>query len=380
MRIGLLITSIGNFGQKGFYNAQEIGLAKELDKLFDEVIVYKAVPISEKKNKSLIKGCKHSILYQIPVKSKGINGVWDCSIMDSNLDALVYFSDTQLAVPRVYRWCCENNIVMYPYIGVVESHSSSKLKKIVIDKLFKRNIQVYKKCTCFAKTPTVLNQLDTLAVKSSVLMPVGLDLTLLHEEYEKVSKCELKNKYGYLEEDKVLLFIGRLIEEKQPIRMLDILNEIRKKDQSYKLLMVGTGEQENIVKGRIKELSLEDCVQLVVRIPNKDIWELYCLADAFVNLNQHEIFGMAILEAMYYGCKVVAWKAPGPNLIIENKISGYIATSNQEIEDFIINKNLSKSVMKRRILDHFTWCATAEKISDVVREYSKKYYGIYGQE
>ena len=38
MCIGLLITSIGNFGQKGFYNAQEIGLAKELDKLFDEVI------------------------------------------------------------------------------------------------------------------------------------------------------------------------------------------------------------------------------------------------------------------------------------------------------------------------------------------------------
>lgn len=47
MRIGLLITSIGNFGQKGFYNAQEIGLAKELDKLFDEVIVYKAVSDSQ---------------------------------------------------------------------------------------------------------------------------------------------------------------------------------------------------------------------------------------------------------------------------------------------------------------------------------------------
>ena len=29
MRIGLLITSIGDFGKKGFYNAQEIGLAME---------------------------------------------------------------------------------------------------------------------------------------------------------------------------------------------------------------------------------------------------------------------------------------------------------------------------------------------------------------
>ena len=31
MHIGILITSIGNFGKKGFYNMQEIGLAKELD-------------------------------------------------------------------------------------------------------------------------------------------------------------------------------------------------------------------------------------------------------------------------------------------------------------------------------------------------------------
>ena len=79
MRIGLLITSIGNFGQKGFYNAQEIGLAKELDKLFDEVIVYKAVPLSAEKSKSLIDSCEHTTLYQVPVKSHGINGEWDCS-------------------------------------------------------------------------------------------------------------------------------------------------------------------------------------------------------------------------------------------------------------------------------------------------------------
>ena len=43
MKIGLLITSIGSFGKKGYYNAQEIGLAKALDSLVDEVRVYKLV-------------------------------------------------------------------------------------------------------------------------------------------------------------------------------------------------------------------------------------------------------------------------------------------------------------------------------------------------
>lgn len=34
---------------------------------------------------------------------------------------------------------------------------------------------------------------------------------------------KLKNKYGYRPDDKVLLFIGRLIDEKQLVRMIDIL-------------------------------------------------------------------------------------------------------------------------------------------------------------
>ena len=62
MRIGLLITSIGNFGQKGFYNAQEIGLAKELDKLFDEVIVYKAIPEDQPKQVIKFKKFRKKIL------------------------------------------------------------------------------------------------------------------------------------------------------------------------------------------------------------------------------------------------------------------------------------------------------------------------------
>lgn len=364
MRIGLLSTSIGNFGQKGFYNAQEIGLAKELDKLFDEVIVYKAVPMNEKKSNSKIDGCSHSFLYQIPVKNKGINGVWVCNVMDNTLDALIYFSDTQLSVPDVYKWCCRNNIRMYPYIGVIESHSTNAVKKLVINAMFKRNIEVYKKCTCFVKTPTVADKLRELGVRNTVLTPVGLDISLLQTDYENVAVQELKRKYGYQQDDKVLLFIGRLIDEKQPVRMIDILAELRKQDQSYKLLMVGAGELKSAVENRINELNLSDYVQMIDRIPNSDIWKLYRMADAFVNLNQQEIFGMAILEAMYYGCKVVAWKAPGPNLIIENEVSGFLVQSNEEIMDRIEDARLDRNEIHQRVALSFSWSNTTKKMSE----------------
>lgn len=369
MRIGLLITSIGNFGQKGFYNAQEIGLAKELDKLFDEVIVYKAIPDDQQKQIAKIAGCLNTTLRQLPVKSKGINGIWDCGVMDPTLDALVFFSDTQLVVPNVYRWCKRNNVVLIPYIGVIESHSTSRIKKIIIDVLFRRNMKVYKKCSCLVKTPSVEEQLNKIGIKNTEVAPVGLDLSLLKEGYENVPSVALKRKYGYSDDDKVLLFIGRLIEEKQPIRMIEILSEIRKKDNRYKLLMVGKGELKQAVEKKISELSLADDVQMIEQIPNSDIWELYRFADAFVNLNQQEIFGMAILEAMYYGCKVVAWNAPGPKLIVANKDCGFLAESNQEIIEEIIADNCrSIEKAKRHVMENYTWDSTARKIVKRLRK------------
>lgn len=367
MKVGLLITSIGNFGQKGFYNAQEIGLAKELDKLFDAIIVYKAVPNTEKKSKSLIDGCTHSILYQIPVKNNGINGVWNCDVMDTTLDALIYFSDTQLAVPIVYKWCRKNNIQMYPYIGVIESHSTSAVKKLIIDAMFQRNIEVYRKCTCFVKTPAVEKELKNLGIKSAVLTPVGLDISLLHTDYEKISAEEIKKKYGYQSDDKVLLFIGRLTDEKQPVRMIDILWDARKKDQSYKLLMVGTGELKKAIEDKIREYDLSDYVRIIDRIQNRDIWELYRMADSFVNLNRQEIFGMAILEAMYYGCKVVAMKAPGPELIIENEVSGYLASSKKELVNYILSPIKLQIKAHERIVNCFTWENTARRMAAVIQ-------------
>lgn len=368
MKLGVLITSVGNFGQKGFYNAQEIGLAKELDKLFDKIVVYKAIPQSEKKSESPIEGCECSVLYQIPVKANGINGIWDCRVMDTTLDALLYFSDTQLSVLKVYMWCCQNSIKMYPYVGVIESHSTNKLKKLLINVLFQRNVWVYKKCTCFVKTLKVSEQMNTLGIKNKMVTPVGLDLTLLRRDYDKTSASEIRKKYGYSETDKVLLFIGRLIEEKQPVRMIEILSEIRKKNQPYKLLMVGTGELKTAVDNRIKGLELSESVQMIERIPNSDIWELYRLADVFVNLNQQEIFGMAILEAMYYGCRVVAWEAPGPNMIIENGVSGWIVSNDEQVIEKIVNGEDVSVAAHERIVNKFTWESTAGQMYRIISE------------
>lgn len=364
MKIGLLDTCIGNFGQKGFYNTQEIGLGKALLQQAEEVYVYKMLPASSEYQKEIQEDENgHKLTVQmLPVRSLGSNGLLDVKKLETSLDVLVYFSDTQLAVPQVYRWAVRNGVRLIPYLGVIESHSTGKIKKRIMDLLFSRNLAVYKKHPCAVKTPAVKEELERLGVPDVTVTPVGLDLNLMKSDYLDEAVPALKAKYGYTEKDKVLLFVGRLTEEKQPLRMIGLLDELRRRDSHYKLLMIGTGELQEAVADEVKKRKLTDAVQMIGRIPNKDIWELYRIADCFVNLSQHEIFGMAILEAMYYGCKVVAWKAPGPSFIIEDGISGCLADSDAGILEAITEKTIVADVAHERIINHFTWEKTAEKI------------------
>lgn len=368
MRIGILVPSIGNFGQKGFYNLQEVGLAKALDIYCSKIRVWRLIPEKEKYVKEKIADCKTAVLELIPAKQIGTHGIVDFEKLDKEIDVLICFSDTQLVVPAVYHWTKKNAIKFIPYIGVVKSNSVEGIKQKIMNALFFRNLRVYRKSYCLTKTPAVCEELKKTGVKQVMIAPIGLDISLLKKEYEKYDISMLKQKHGYKPEDKVLLFIGRLMDEKQPTRMVEIFSDLVKKDNNYKLLMIGSGILKNDVEKTIHREQLDSKVQLLDRIPNKDIWELYRFAEAFVNLNQHEIWGMAILEAMYYGCKVVAWNAPGPDSMIENGVSGWIVENNQQVIEKIEDITPVGKAAHVRIMDEFLWETTATKIYSVLEK------------
>ncbi|MBN8250837.1 glycosyltransferase [Priestia flexa] len=369
MKIGILSTFVGSFGQKGFYNVQEIGLAKELDKLFDEVIIYKLISNSEKEISERVDECYHTTLKLLPSKHLGINGLLNLKRLDRNLDALIYFSDTQIIVPQVHKWCKKNNIKLIPYIGVTESHSGKKIKRIIINNMFKRNIKIYRKSLCLSKTPQVKETLERYGVKECRVSPVGLDLSILNFGYNQVSILDLKEKWGFQPEDKVVLFVGRLVQDKEPLKMVEIFEKISFEDSNYKLLIIGNGYLNHNINILIREKKLQDKVKIINKMPNTEIWEMYRIANVFVNLSKKEIFGMAILEAMFYQCKVVAWNAPGPRYIIENGISGFICKTDQEMIDSILLETEDVlTAAYERVMKKFTWKPTALLISKIVKE------------
>lgn len=216
-----------------------------------------------------------------------------------------------------------------------------------------------------AKTNTLREELKRQGVENVKLVPVGLDTTQICEAER--SKKEIRSDLNLPEDKKILLFVGRLEQYKRPLAAVELLRRLGKE---YCLIVIGSGSMKAAFQNEIQKPDIFGDVFYYEKIANAEMYQYYCACDYFVNFNDHEIFGMSILEAMYQKCTVVARKAPGPNEIIENRISGYLCSTDEEMADMI--RNGTKSDMgvcaKERVLSHFTWEKSAKLLIRIVKD------------
>ena len=110
MLLGILCTMINGFGRKGYYNSQEIGLARALALMGHRVIIYKGV----QEGAETVHFEKSIIIHYIEMPHLGANGYFSPKMLNKNLDGLLCFSDQQLFLPHVYRYCKKHNIPFVP--------------------------------------------------------------------------------------------------------------------------------------------------------------------------------------------------------------------------------------------------------------------------
>ena len=113
-----------------------------------------------------------------------------------------------------------------------------------------------------------------------------------------------------------LLAVGTLKAVKEFPVLLQALAQLRKTVDA-RLLILGEGEERRALEDMIRELGLEDAVELAGFVSNTEPY--YAHADLFVLSSDHEGFGNVIVEALAHGTPVVSTDCPsGPREILQD--------------------------------------------------------------
>jgi glycosyltransferase involved in cell wall biosynthesis len=166
-------------------------------------------------------------------------------------------------------------------------------------------------------------KLKSMKIKSPVKIlsngiPLQVPKKLTAEEKQKI-----KQKYSL--KDRVMLFIGRVSEEKCIDVLIESSKKVLEKRNDTSLLIVGDGPAANRLKQLSKDSNLDKSIIFTGGIPHDKLIEsgLFEISDLFVTASTSENQPMTIIEACMFGLPIIGVDAKGVPEMIQN--NGFIA-------------------------------------------------------
>lgn len=162
----------------------------------------------------------------------------------------------------------------------------------------------------------------------SIVIPNGIDL----EGFKEAQKGHFRKKFNILGDKKILLFLGRLNWIKGLDTLIPAFAEVIKKEPKAVLVLAGgdDGGYGKNVKFLISKFQLEDKVVFTGLLTGLDKIAAFQESDLFVLPSYSENFGMAVVEAMYFGLPVVITEGVGIAPSVEKAEAGLIISKNED--------------------------------------------------
>lgn len=206
------------------------------------------------------------------------------------------------------------------------------------------------------------------------VIPMGVDT-------KSFTKRNVKSKFRQYQNQKIILFVGRLNEQKGIEYLIKAMPEVNKRIKNVKLLIIGQGEYKNQLQKLADSLNLAN-VEFLGSIPHQKLVDYYNLADVFVlpsvtSKIGTEGQGLVLLEAMSCGTPVIGAGTGGITTIIRNNENGLLVKERDEadlahsiikiLSDNKLKQKLSKNGIKF-VKDNYSWDIIVKKFDKLYNE------------
>ncbi len=128
----------------------------------------------------------------------------------------------------------------------------------------------------------------------------------------------LGNEFKHL-----VISVGQLIRQNDPITFINAAEHVIESNPDTKFVWVGNGYLDEAVHNKIELLGLQNHVEILNRVPFKQIREIYQAADIYVATPLYDGTGRALNEAAIAVTPLVSTRFAGAIDLIENGVQGY---------------------------------------------------------
>jgi D-inositol-3-phosphate glycosyltransferase len=203
-----------------------------------------------------------------------------------------------------------------------------------------------------------------------------------------LSQSEVRQELGFREEDKIVLYVGRVEPVKGLFFLVEALESLRKEvpflSSQLKLAVVGGGAKSsdharnkeiNRIQKAIAEKNLKNEVFFLGSKKQNQLRKYYSAADVLVMPSLYESFGLVVVEALACGTPVIASRIGEMMNIIEEGKNGFYFNPNDSsslslsLNYFFSQKNSlwKAEEIRQDIINRFSWKLTAKETHDVFK-------------
>ena len=129
-----------------------------------------------------------------------------------------------------------------------------------------------------------------------VYMPNATDFVYPDDAADRIAS--IKEYYKISEGQKLFIFVGRLVTQKNILFIAEVLGTLKKRGLDFKMLYIGDGPDKKKLEDKIKEVDISDCCKLVGRIGDKHLLKDYYLAaDLLLFPSKYDVSSIIQIEA-----------------------------------------------------------------------------------
>lgn len=218
--------------------------------------------------------------------------------------------------------------------------------------LGKRGAQVLTKYTCrrvdriIAPTAKTKDVLERYGIATPVTyIPTGICLDKYSPEMSQEEKRALRESLGIGDEEKILMFLGRMAAEKRPDEILSMF--ARADVKNCRLMFVGDGPFRPEMEALTERLGVQDKVIFTGMIDPRDVPKYYMMGDVFVSASRSETQGLTYIEAMASGLPLLCRKDPCLDGVLIPGVNGFDFTCEEEFDRALRTLLGSEELMKK---------------------------------